>query len=309
MLSRREALLAFAAAACSRATKDDAKSAATVSSASALPARVARTCDGVESVMWTTSGVSSRAVILRPKNMHNTRFPVLVALHGRGEALKGPERGALGWPDDYALTTALDRVCAPPLVADDFDGLVEPAHLDEVNASLATRPFRGLVVVCPYVPDLDLRRDAELVDYGKFVATVLLPRAVREMPALAGAASTGIDGVSLGGAVALRAGLAAPDVFGAVGALQPAIDDARAEELVDLARAARAKHPSLALRVTTSHDDYYRDVVRALDAAWTKANVAHDFAELPGPHDYVFNRGPGAYEMILWHARVLRAQS
>jgi pimeloyl-ACP methyl ester carboxylesterase len=244
-------------------------------------------------------------VILRPKNVQNTRFPVLVALHGHGEAIKGPELGALGWPNDYALVKALDRVCAPPLTADDFEGLVEEDHLREINASLAARPWRGLVVVCPYLPDLDLRRDTEILDYGKFVASVLLPRVVSEMPAIAGAASTGIDGVSLGGAVALRAGLAAPDVFGAVGALQPAIDDARVSELVDLARAARAKRPSLALRITTSHEDYYRDVVRSLDAAWSAANVAHDFAELPGPHDYVFNRGPGAYEMLMWHARVL----
>ncbi len=266
-----------------------------------------RSCEGVESVTWTTSGVSSRAVILRPKTVTTARYPVLVALHGHGEAIKGPERGALGWPNDYALVKALDRVCEPPLMTEDFEGLVDAAHLDEINAEFAAHPWRGLVVVCPYLPDLDLRHDSDILDYGKFVASVLLPRVVREMPAMSGAESTGIDGVSLGGAVALRAGLAAPDVFGAVGALQPAIDDARVSDLVDLARVARAKNPNVALRVTTSHEDYYRDVVRSLDAAWTKANVAHDFAELPGPHDYIFNRGPGAYEMLMWHARVLRS--
>ncbi len=264
-----------------------------------------RTCEGVEAVTWTTSGVSSRAVILRPQHVQNTRFPVLVALHGRGEALKGPELGALGWANDYALVKALDRVCTPPLASDDFEGLVEDAHLREINASLAAKPWRGLVVVCPYLPDIDLRRDADILDYGKFVASVLLPRVVSEMPAIAGPASTGIDGVSLGGAVALRAGLAAPDAFGAVGALQPAIDDARVADLVAIAQVARSKRPGLALRITTSHEDYYRDVTHALDTAWKGAGVAHDFAELPGPHDYVFNRGPGAYEMLMWHARVL----
>lgn len=293
-MTRREILFGLLAAACSRTEK-----------ARAAPG-ASRVCGGVEAVTWTTSGVSSRAVIfLRPKNVQNTRFPVLVALHGRGEAVKGPELGALGWPNDYALVKALDRVCAPPLVTEDFEGLVESAHLREVNAELAAHPWRGLVVVCPYVPDIDLRRDTDVVDYGKFIGGVLLPRVIREMPARAGAASAGIDGVSLGGAVALRAGLALPDVFGAVGALQPAIDEARVADLVALARAARARNPSLALRITTSHEDYYRDVTRALDVAWKGAGVAHDFAELPGPHDYVFNRGPGAYEMLMWHARVL----
>jgi hypothetical protein len=230
---------------------------------------------------------------------------VLVALHGHGEALKGPERGALGWPNDYALTRALERVCAPPLTKVDFEGFVTDAHLAEVNAELVARPWRGLVVVCPYLPDLDLRKDGDLQDYGKFVAHTVLPRVVREMPAIAGAASTGIDGVSLGGAVALRAGLALPETFGAVGALQPAIDDARVADLVALARAARAKRPSLALRVTTSTDDVYRKVVHALSDAWRAAGIAHDFSELPGPHDYPFNRGPGAYEMLLWQDRHL----
>ena len=34
-------------------------------------------------------------------------------------------------------------------------------------------------------------------------------------------------------------------------------------------------------------------------------HVAHDFADIPGPHDYPFNRGPGAIELLLWHDRVL----
>jgi iron(III)-salmochelin esterase len=303
---RRDFLAGLLASACSRTAREkpvDPKPVAT-----ADPPRVpdaSPTCEGADLVEWSFSGVTTRVAILRPKNVQNTRFPALVALHGHGEAMKGPERGALGWPNDYALTRALERVCAPPLVAADFEGLVTDEHLAEVNAQLAARPWRGLVVVCPYLPDLDLRRDADITEYGKFVAEVILPRVVREMPVARGPAATGIDGVSLGGAVALRAGLAFPQTFGAVGALQPAIDDARVSDLVDLARAARAKRPELALRITTSKDDYYRDVTHALSNAWRAANVAHDFSELPGPHDYVFNRGPGAYEMLMWHARVL----
>jgi len=173
-----------------------------------------------------------------------------------------------------------------------------------MNQELATTPWSGLVVACPYLPDLNMRRDAEVTSYGRFIASVLLPRIARELPAVTTTSSTGIDGVSLGGAVALRVGLAAPETFGAVGALQPAIDDAAVQNLVELARAANAKHPT-SLRITTSQDDVYRDVTHALSDAWHRAGVVHDFAELPGPHDYVFNRGPGAYEMLTWHRRKL----
>ena len=287
--------------ACSRPAKSTSADAHAVTSSAPL-GDAAAACDGAELVEWNFSGVTTRAAILKPENVQNARVPVLVALHGRGEAVKGPERGALGWPNDYNLTKALTRVCAPPLVANDFEGLVEDAHLAEMNTWLAQHPWRGLVVVCPWVPDLNLRSDTELVDYGRFVVETILPRVVRDMPATN---VTGIDGVSLGGAVALRVGLAFPQTFKAVAALQPAIDDARVNDLVDLARVARSKRADLALRLTTSHEDYYRDVTHSLSNAWNAAGVQHDFSELPGPHDYIFNRGPGAYEMLLWHARVL----
>jgi hypothetical protein len=226
----------------------------------------------------------------------------VIALHGRGEALKGPDAGAFGWPNDYALTKAWERLCAPPLVADDFGGLVTDDYLGGVNRELRAHPWRGLIVVCPYLPDLDLRRDHDVVEYGRFLVEVLLPRVHRELPTTA---RVGIDGVSLGGAVALRAGLRFPDTFAAVAALQPAVDGGRVADLVDLARAARARQPTLALRLTTSHGDDYREITRTLSSGWSDAGITHDFSELPGPHDYVFNRGPGAYELLTWHRRVL----
>ncbi len=304
-MTRRELIVCLLAAACSRSEKPKEASANAAVPVRPVEAGLAPPCDTVELVEWTFEGVSTRAAILTAPRAPPKRLPILVALHGRGEALKGPERGALGWPNDYALTHALSRLCAPPLTADDFEGLVTPEHLGELNRELASRPWEGLVVACPYLPDLDVRRTSEVAGYGRFVTGSLLPRATRELPVLAGASSTGIDGVSLGGVVALRVGLGAPETFGAVGALQPAIDDAAVSDLSELVRSARAKRPALSLRLTTSHDDVYRDITRTLSTAWQKLGVAHDFSELPGPHDYVFNRGPGAYEMVTWHRRAL----
>ncbi len=264
---------------------------------------------GVRVVEWSFASDASEgtraAVVLPRQDGTEGRFPVLVALHGRGEARKGPELGALGWPRDYALTRAVKRLGSPPLTHEDFEGFVVPARLAEHNAALARTPYKGLVVVCPYLPDLDLKSPLALRDYGEFVRHVLLPRARRELPVLSSAAGTGIDGVSLGGAVALRVGLGNPDVFSHVGSLQAAIDDPQIPELVDALRLARVKSSSLRLRLLTSEKDYFRRVVTATSQAMRAANLDHDYLLVPGPHDYPFNRGPGALEMLLWHDRGL----
>jgi hypothetical protein len=251
-------------------------------------------------------GAQTAAVIVPAWEGAPARFPVVIALHGRGEALKGPERGAFGWPDDYALTRAIQRICAPPLTLEDYEGFAESEQLAKVNADLAARPFEGLIVACPYLPDLDLRSDAPAKAYGRWLVSTFLPRVQRETPALDAPDSTGIDGVSLGGATALRVGLAFPDHFGTVGGLQPALFADDAPGWTELARAARARRPSLLLRILTSHDDYYNAAITRLSRAWSDGGVAHSFLDVVGPHDYPFNRGPGAYELLTWHDRMLR---
>ncbi len=174
-----------------------------------------------------------------------------------------------------------------------------------MNAELAARPFGGLVVVCPYLPDLDLRKPGPIREYGEYLLGVVLPRVRKERPVVATAAATGIDGVSLGGAIALRVGAGNPDAFGAVGTLQAAIGEDQVQELTDLVRTARARNPKLALRLLTSREDYFRRAITTTSQALRAAGVEHDFVDVPGPHDYPFNRGPGALEMLLWHDRKL----
>src|SRR5262249_6428119 len=114
-----------------------------------------------------------------------------------------------------------------------------------------------------------------------------------------------IDGVSLGGALSLRIGLGNAEAFGAVGTLQAAIGEDQVPEFTELARAARSKNAGVHLRLLTSKDDYFRRAIRSASEAWRSAGIDHDFEDLPGPHDYPFNRGPGAIEMLLWHDRIL----
>jgi enterochelin esterase-like enzyme len=254
---------------------------------------------------WTFDG-GGRAIAIVPSwKKPDERMPLLIALHGRGEATKGPELGVLGWPKDYALLRAIERLCAPPITDADLEGFSDPARLAALNVDLAKRPFQGLVVVCPYTSDVELRKIPQLREYGEYLMKSVIPRARRELPILDAPRSIGIDGVSLGGAIALRVGLETSQSFGAVGTLQAAIGEDQIPELTEIAKAARIKNPDVKLRLLTSHDDYFKSAITKLSQAWRAAGIEHDFADVPGPHDYPFNRGPGAIEMLVWHDRML----
>jgi hypothetical protein len=170
----------------------------------------------------TPMGAPSAAVVVVPAwGAPGEKFPVVVALHGHGESLKPPLEGAMGWPRDYALTRAFGRLAAPPLTKDDYESFVSDARLADVNAQLASRPFRGVIVACPFMPDGDVHSTTPQMgpttaSRAEFILKMLLPKVRAETPARADAKSTGIDGVSFGGALALRIGLSNPDAFGAV---------------------------------------------------------------------------------------------
>jgi enterochelin esterase-like enzyme len=240
------------------------------------------------------------------------KFPVLVALHGRGESVRGMDVGARGWLRYYDLGKTIERLRSPPLTREDLKGFADETRLARINASLAERPFRGLVVVCPWVPDLVNERDRLNLDaplpFGRFVVESLLPRTLEETPALGDPAATGIDGVSLGGRVALVVGFAHADRFGAVAALQPAIQESEPPAIARRAREAVGDARRLKLRIVTSDQDYFRGAIGGLHLALNAEGIEHEHLVLPGPHDYAFNRGPGGFEMLLWHDRVLRGE-
>lgn len=260
-------------------------------------------------IEWDLGPRGKAAVVILPpaEATLGARYPLLIALHGRGESVKGSARGHWGWPRDYAMTRAGQRLAAPPLTSADYEGLVTPERLARVNARLRERPFRGLVVVCPYLPDFDWSRPprATITDYAQFLIDELLPKARRELPVHAAAAATGIDGVSLGGCMALRVGFRFAEQFGAVGSLQGALNPSQVDELVAMAVAARKQNPALSLRVATSKDDAFVNSNRALGQALATAGVPRDFEDHMGHHDYQWNRGPGSFELLLFHDRAL----
>ena len=56
-----------------------------------------------------------QVVVSVPAHREGEKFPVLITMHGRGEAFKGPAKGARGWMDDYNMGKAIDRLHALPL--------------------------------------------------------------------------------------------------------------------------------------------------------------------------------------------------
>jgi len=286
------------------ATSAQATGSASATSAAVLPA------DEHTWVYPESSIGLMHAVVSVPKRRPDQRFPVLIALHGRGEALKGPARGARGWIDDYWLPRAIERLHHPPLRSADLLGFVEAQRLAALNADLAGRPFQGLIVVCPYTPDIwhGGQPFSAAEPLTRWVVDELLPRVRRETPAITTAVATGIDGVSLGGRAALLVGLGQPTAFGTVAALQPAFSSADAPALARLAQEARKQNPAMQIRLLTSLEDYYLVSTRRISAALRDAGVSNRLDVVPGPHDYDFNRGPGAYEMLVFHDRALRGQ-
>lgn len=294
------------AAACGGARAPNASS-PRVAAATAPAPHVEPPHHEIEALDWTfpaEMGGEKRAVILVPRPIPpGTRLPVLVALHGLGETTD-PVTGANGWPKAYDLEHTMLRLYSPPLDPDAFQGLVTSERLTEINDDLAARPFGGVIVACPYLPK-EIGAGVPIELYAKWLGERLLPRVREELPAEASARATGIDGVSLGGWAALRIGMVRPDLFGVVGALQPAILDAGMVEWAAALIAQKlGKRP---LRIVTSTEDLYRWPLSTLDQKLTQKGVPHEFAITPGPHDYPWNKGPGGIEMMLWHDRRLRA--
>ncbi len=275
-------------------------------------AQAPRRASSFETLEWdfgVTPAGPMRAVVLLPRQRAaGQRFPLLVALHGRGEALRGVERGAWGWSRDYELGASDLALRRGHLGREAFFDLVDDARLARIRASLHRQAYRGLVVVTPYTPDVltDAGASAQPA-FDDFIVNTLVSRARRELPVLATREATGIDGVSLGGLHSLWTGLGHPETFGAVGALQAAVRNR--QDIVADRFVAAPDRPTQRVRLLTSDGDPLRPDVQALSRTLTARGVVHELLVVRGPHDYVFNRGPGGIEMLLFHDRALRGET
>jgi poly(3-hydroxybutyrate) depolymerase len=252
------------------------------------------------------SGDRESAIAVWPAGRAKEPWPFVIAFHGMGESRAGRDKGYRAWVERYNLVEAYQAMLAGPLTSKNFGGLVRDAELARLNAEFTAQPFKGVFVVGVYTPDLLAEVDhPERIDaFAKWVAQKLVPKVRDTFPiADSGDRKVGVDGVSLGGMVALEVGLRYPDVFGSVGTMQPAIRG-REEHMADLAKKAAEKAPQ-AIRLLSSDKDPLLPVTKAFSQALRKRFVAHTLVVTPGGHDYAFNQGPGAIELLYFHDRAL----
>jgi enterochelin esterase-like enzyme len=87
--------------------------------------------------------------------------------------------------------------------------------------------------------------------------------------------------------------------------MQPAVRG-RESQLADLAELARSVQHRQRLRLLSSDADPLLPVTQELSQELRKRRIAHQLVVTPGGHDYAFNRGPGAIELLFFHDRALR---
>ncbi len=237
------------------------------------------------------------------------RWPLLIAFHGMAEAKQGKERGYRAWFDRYGMGAAFEALLGGKLTRAHFGGLVRDDMLLAYNEELKARAFRGLFVVGVYTPDLlsQVGKPTKIEAFASWVAKRLVPKVRDTFPVVSQAPrSVGVDGVSLGGMVSLEVGLRHPDVFGAVGTIQPAVRG-REAELAERAAKAMQTAPQ-ELRLLSSDRDPLLPVTRKLSEELRARHVPHTLIVTPGGHDYAFNQGPGSIELLKFSDRALREQ-
>jgi enterochelin esterase-like enzyme len=248
-----------------------------------------------------------RFVLLVPRQQPpGAGLPMLVLLHGLAET-RDERLGAHAWVERYGLLEADARLRHPPVARTSRRGDFPEERVAAVNAALAARPYGGLVLCCPYTPNVwkAARPAAALDGYTRWLAEVVLPRARAESGASAGAAATGLDGCSLGGYVGLQVFLRRPDLFGTWGGVQSALSSgAAAGYAARLQRVVKEQGPR-PLHLLTSSRDPFRAANQRLADELGRHGVPHQLRVLPGPHDQPWLRESGTLEMLLWHSQHL----
>lgn len=246
-------------------------------------------------------------LVIPRKIVLTSNIPLLVLLHGLGET--GDQRlGAYAWLEKYGLETAIDRLFHPPVTRIAKRGDFTDTHLKSVNAELATSPFSGFVIACPYTPNVNRAPNVKttLDGYAQWITDVVIPKAQQEAPITKESARIAIDGCSLGGFVAIEVFLRKPHFFGALGTVQAAIGEHRAVPYAEKIAGIFRDHGPRAIHLETSSADPFRAANEALAIELTKRQIKHDAIVLPGPHDQPWLREVGTLEMLLWHDQRFR---
>jgi enterochelin esterase-like enzyme len=203
------------------------------------------------------------------------RVPLAVLLHGLGET-GDAHMGAWAWLERYGLGTSYDRL-------------------------RASGTMRGLVLVCPYMPNLPVGDPRAFDEYARWLVETVIPRARREAPmAFDGSAQTYLGGCSLGGHFSLEFLLRRPGAFSAWAGVQTAVSEAAGERYAQRLAALEQGGARHAFLVETSTQDPFRAGSEALARGLTRAGLSATLVDLPGPHDQPWLRRSGTARMLQW---------
>lgn len=233
------------------------------------------------------------------------KYPLIIAFGGAGECARSPEQGALAWLRYYKTDEAAKAARSGKLVAGDFRGLVTPRQLEDFNRALKRWPYTGVILACPASPPLwGFREGVDFPEYETFVMTELIPelkKRYRTDPAM-----IGVDGVSMGGARSLYYGLKYPGVFSSIGAVQGAFGPYM-ETYRQLIADNREALAHRSIQLISSDGDVMLHSVERMHKLLHDEAIPHRYRVLSGPHDYIFNQGPGALALLLFHDHALVA--
>lgn len=231
------------------------------------------------------------------------RYPLVIAFGGAGESARPARQNALAWMRYYKLDEAVRAIGRGRLAVDDFRGHVTASQLKAFNRRLERQPYQGLIVACPASPLLSRSFPLESDEYEAFIMDEVLPLLVEAYRVEPG--KIGVDGVSMGGARAMYFGLAHPETFVSIGGLQGAFARHMStyRRLIEQNKRALQRRQ---IRLATSDGDPLAPAVRLLHEALERAEIEHEMTLLSGPHDYIFNQGPGALSLLRFHDSALR---
>lgn len=249
-------------------------------------------------------GGESTAVVATPRDLApGARLPMAILLPGGHHTMQRHDQGCWGWWSEYQLGDAETALRRGELTRADFKGMGLERHRRAMNELLASRAYRGMVLVTPWV----VGRAAWPASNGRQVTSFLrqlVTRARAELPVLATRDATGLGGMSTGGLWTLWSGTACADLFGTLVALQPYTEDL----VPQIRQQIAARNGVQRIRMMTSDYDHQRESTLALSDKLTVDGVAHELVDSSGPHSAEFAGGPGALDALLTFDRALRGE-
>jgi pimeloyl-ACP methyl ester carboxylesterase len=261
-----------------------------------------------EVLVPNSGGFGGRCLLLRPTRVpEEAPLPLVVLLHGLAETAN-ETLGIRAWFDRYGLPEAYARLTTAPVVRTlPREHYLSEARLQEINQELLAEPFPDLALVCPFAPNVwKEQASAPVLDrYAQYLERALLPAVRAATPTCDGPMHLGLDGVSLGGYLALEIFLRKPQLFGVVGCMQGAFGSPLVASYARRLAEVVAQYGARSIHLTTTSLDPFRDATQRLAGRLSELGLPVTLTLADGPHDQRFLREAGTLEMLLYQARAL----